>query len=452
MSNFRPVDRATPYLLPPSVDEWLPAGHLARFVVEIVDQLELRGLERAYRGSGRAAYHPAMLTALLIYGYATGTYSSRAIEKASHDSVAFRYIAANTHPDHDTLCAFRRRFLKEIEQLFVQVLQVAGEMKLVKLGTVALDGTKIHANASRHNALSYGRAQKIEAQLRDEVRDLLARAEAADSAPLPGGLSLPDELARREARLEAIAEAKAKIEARAAERLADEQRQYEERLAAREAKAKARGKRPGGRPPQPPAGGVHDTDQINLTDEESRIMPRSGGGGFDQCYNGQAAVDVDSMLIVGAHLSASPSDVRQLAPMLEQLSKVPDDVGHTATVLADAGYFSQANVERCLARKVRPLIARRRDQHYTPWLDRLAEPPPFDEAAGPVERMAHDMQTGEGRALYRLRKQTVEPVFGIIKSVMRFRQFLLRGLTKASGEWNLVAMAWNIRRMAVLAG
>lgn len=452
MSNFRPVDRATPYLLPPSVEDWLPADHLARFVVEIVDQLDLRGLERAYRGSGKAAYHPTMLTALLIYGYATGTYSSRAIEKASYDSVAFRYIAANTHPDHDTLCAFRRRFLKEIEQLFVQVLQVAGEMKLVKLGTVALDGTKIHANASRHNALSYGRAQKIEGQLRDEVRDLLARAEAADSAPLPEGLSLPDELARREARLAAIADAKAKIEARAAERLADEQRQYEERLAAREAKAKAHGKRPGGRPPQPPAGGVRDTDQINLTDEESRIMPRSGGGGFDQCYNGQAAVDVDSMLIVGAHLSASPSDVRQLAPMLDQLAKVPDEVGLPATVLADAGFFSQANVERCLARKVRPLIARRRDQHYTPWLDRLAEPPPLDAAAGPVERMAHDRQTAEGRALYRLRKQTVEPVFGIIKSVMRFRQFLMRGLAKASGEWRLVAMAWNIRRMAVLAG
>ena len=253
MSNFRPVDRATPYLLPPSVDEWLPAGHLARFVVEIVDQLDLRGLESAYRGSGKAAYHPTMLTALLIYGYATGTYSSRGIEKASYDSVAFRYIAANTHPDHDTLCAFRRRFLKQIEQLFVQVLLVAGEMKLVKLGTVSLDGTKIHANASRHNALSYGRAQKIEAQLRDEVRDLLARAEAADSAPLPEGLSLPDELARREARLAAIADAKAKIEARAAERLADEKRQYEERLTAREAKAKARGKGPGGRPPQPAA-------------------------------------------------------------------------------------------------------------------------------------------------------------------------------------------------------
>lgn len=448
MSNFRPIDRATPYLLPPSVEEWLPDDHLARFVVEIVEQLDLSMLERAYRGSGKAAYHPAMLTALLIYGYATGTYSSRAIEKASHDSVAFRYIAANQHPDHDTLCAFRRRFLAEIERLFVQVLQIAGQMRLLKLGTVALDGTKLHANASRHNALSYGRAQKIEAQLRDEVRQLLARAEAADSAPSLAGLSIPEELARREGRLSAIAEAKAKIEARAAERHAEEQRQYAAKVAAREAKAK----RPGGRPPAPPTGGVRDTDQVNLTDEESRIMPRSGGGGFDQCYNAQAAVDTDSMLIVGARLTNTPVDARQLVPMLDELAKLPESVGRASRVLADAGFFSQANVEHSLGRGVEPLIARRRDQHYVPWFDRMTEPPPLDETAGSVERMVHRLRTSEGRALYGLRKQTVEPVFGIIKSVMRFRQFLLRGIKKVGGEWHLVAMAWNIRRMAVLAG
>ena len=318
------------------------------------------------------------------------------------------------------------------------------------MGTVALDGTKIHANASRHNALSYGRAQKIEEQLRAEVQELLARAEAADSTPLPAGLSVPEELARREDRLAAIAEAKAKIEARAAERHAEEQRQYEAKVAAREAKAKARGKRPGGRPPAPPTEGPRETDQINLTDEESRIMPRSGGGGFDQCYNAQAAVDTDSMLIVGASLTNSPVDVRQLAPMLDELSTRPD-LGRPSRVLADAGYFSQANTEHSHARGVEPLIARRRDQHYTPWLDRLVEPLPIDEAASPVDWMAHRLRTQEGRALYGLRKQTVEPVFGIIKSVMRFRQFLLRGLAKAKSEWNLVAMAWNVRRMAVLA-
>ena len=451
MTNFRTIDRGTPYLLPPSVDEWLPKDHLARFVVEIVDQLDLSALERVYRGSGKAAYHPAMLTALLIYGYATGVYSSRAIEKASYESIAVRYIAANEHPDHDTLCAFRRRFLNEIEKLFVQVLQIAKQMKLLRMGTIALDGTKIHANASRHNALSYGRAQKIEEQLRAEVKELLARAEAADSTPLPAGLSVPEELARREDRLAAIAEAKAKIEARAAERHAEEQRQYEAKVAAREAKAKVRGKRPGGRPPTPPTGGARDTDQVNLTDEESRIMPRSGGGGFDQCYNAQAAVDTESMLIVGARLTNSPVDVRQLAPMLDELSTRPETLGRPSRVLADAGYFSQANTEHSHARGMEPLIARRRDQHYTPWLDRLIEPPSINETASPVDRMAHRLRTQEGRALYGLRKQTVEPVFGIIKSAMRFRQFMLRGLAKAKSEWNLIAMAWNVRRMAVLA-
>ena len=319
-----------------------------------------------------------MLTALLIYGYATGMYSSRAIEKASYESIAVRYIAANEHPDHDTLCAFRRRFLSEVEKLFVQVLQIAKQMKLLRLGTVALDGTKIHANASRHNALSYGRAQKIEEQLRAEVQELLARAEAADSTPLPAGLSVPEELARREDRLAAIAEAKAKIEAR-------------------------------------------------------------------------AAVDTESMLMVGARLTHSPVDVRQLVPMLDELSTRPEPLGRPSRVLADAGYFSQANTEHSHAPGVEPLIARRRDQHCTPWLDRLVEPSPTEETASPVDRMAHRMRTQEGRALYGLRKQTVEPVFGIIKSVMRFRQFLLRGLAKMTSEWDMVAMAWNVRRMAVLA-
>lgn len=266
------------YLLPPSVDEWLPGDHLARFVVEIVEELDLSALSSQYRGSGCAAYHPQMLAALLIYGYATGTYSSRAIERACHDSIAFRYIAANTHPDHDTLCAFRRRFLKELERLFVQVLSIAQQMKLLKLGTIALDGTKMHANASRHNALSYQRAGQIEEQLKREVAQLLARAEHTDDEEAAAPLDIPAELARREARLAAIAEAKAEIERRAAERLAHEQSLYQARLAAREQKAKDSGKRPGGRPPAAPTGGVRPTDQVNLTDEESRIMPRSGGG------------------------------------------------------------------------------------------------------------------------------------------------------------------------------
>src|SRR6202044_1747621 len=278
MSNFRTIDRQTGFLLPPSVDEWLPERHLARFVVEGIDGLDLGARVGAYRGAGSAAHHPRMLLGVLVYGYATGVFSSRKLERATYDSVAFRFIAANDHPDHDTIAAFRRRFLKEIEGLFVQVLGVAREMGVLKLGTVALDGTKIHANASRHSALSYAHAGKIEAQLKAEVANLMARAEAADQADAPDGLSIPEELARRETRLAETASAKARIEARAKERHTREQTAYDEKIAAREAKTKATGKKPGGKPPAPPAAGPTPTDQVNLTDEESRIMPVAGGG------------------------------------------------------------------------------------------------------------------------------------------------------------------------------
>ena len=263
MANFRAIDRATPFLLPPSVEDWLPKDHLARFVVDIVDQLDLSELTRQYRGTGSAAYHPAVMLGLLIYGYATGVYASRRIEAATHESIAFRYIAANVHPDHDSLCTFRKRFLKQIEALFVQVLCIAGEMKLLKLGTIALDGTKVHANASRHSALSYGHAQKIEAQLEAEVKEMLARAEAADQEPLPKGMSIPKELARREERLAAIRQAKAQIEARAAERDAQEKADFDAKIKAREGKTARTGKKPGGKPPVPPKSGVRPTDQVN---------------------------------------------------------------------------------------------------------------------------------------------------------------------------------------------
>ncbi|WP_198324353.1 transposase, partial [Methylococcus sp. BF19-07] len=243
---------STGYLLPPAVDEWLPERHLARFVVEVIDKLDLSSMTRAYRGSGSASYHPAMLLGLLVYGYATGVFSSRKIERATYDSVAFRFIAANSHPDHDTLATFRRRFLEDIERLFVEVLMLAREMGLLKLGTVALDGTKIHANASRHAALSYEHANKLEAKLRQEVAELLALAEAEDRSDVPDGLSIPEELARREDRLAKIGAAKAKIEARAKARCAREQAEYEAKLAAREESAKI-GKKPGGKPPAPPA-------------------------------------------------------------------------------------------------------------------------------------------------------------------------------------------------------
>src|SRR5450755_3937526 len=322
MSNFRPIDRDTGFLLPPSVDEWLPERHLARFVVEVVGGLDLRLMTGSYRGSGEASYHPELLLGLIIYGYATGVFSSRKLERATYDSVAFRFIAANEHPDHDTIANFRRRFLPEIEALFVQVLDVAREMGVLKLGTVALDGTKIHANASRHSALSHEHASQIETQLKAEVADLLGRAEAADQADTPDGMSIPEELARREKRLGEIARAKAVIEARAKERHARERAEYEAKMAAREAKQARTAKKPGGRVPQPPVEGPLPSDQVNLTDEESRIMPMAGGG-FEQCYNAQAAVAADSLLVVATDVVQAPNDKQQIEPMLGKLTALP---------------------------------------------------------------------------------------------------------------------------------
>ncbi|MER9250097.1 IS1182 family transposase [Mesorhizobium sp. M0590] len=449
MSNFRMVDRTTGFLLPPSVDEWLPERHLARFVVEVVQGLDLRAMSGSYRGSGSASYHPKVLLGLLVYGYATGVFSSRKLERATYDSVAFRFIAANDHPDHDTIAAFRRRFLKELEGLFVQVLLLAREMGVLKMGTVALDGTKIHANASRHSALSYEHAGKIEAQLKAEVADLMAKAEAADQADLPDGFSIPDELARREERLSKLAEARAKIEARAKERHAREQAEYEAKLAARQEREKRTGKKPGGKPPSPPASGPSPTDQINLTDEDSRIMPVAGGG-FDQCYNAQAVVAEGSLLVVAAEVVQAANDKQQLEPMVDKLTALPEAVGSPDTLLADSGYFSAANVDACANAGIEPLIATGRQQHYPPLSERLAEPPPPPENPTSVEAMAHRLKTPDGKRLYALRKQTPEPVFGIIKSVLGFRQFSMRGHQKACGEWNLVTMAWNIKRMFAL--
>jgi transposase len=450
MTRFVVVNRDTAYLLPPSVDDWLPEDHLARFVVEIVDQLDLSELTRQYRGTGSDAYHPSVMLGLFIYGYATSVYSSRRIEAATYESIAFRYIAANEQPDHDSLCTFRKRFLKEIEALFVQVLCIARQMKLLKLGAIALDGTKIHANASRHSALSYGHAQKIETQLQAEVKELLARAEAADQEPLPEGLSIPEELSRREERLAAIREAKAQIEARAAERDAQAKAEFDAKMKARADKTARTGKKPGGKPPAPPSSGVRPTDQINLTDADSRIMPAKGKG-FEQSYNAQAAVDTESMLIVATTLAQVATDKQQVEPMLKVIAGLPEELGSVEQLLADNGYFSAANVEHCLQANIEPLLAAGRDKHHPHWENRFTEPPALAEPASEVDRMKHRLKTIQGRKLYGLRKQTVEPVFGIIKSVMGFRQFLLRGLDSVRGEWNLVTMAWNIKRIAVLA-
>jgi transposase/IS5 family transposase len=446
---FHPINRDTDYLLPPSVQDWLPESHLARYVVDVVEGLDLSALVRAYVGCGSEAYHPATLLSLLIYGYATGTFSSRKIERATYDSLAFRYIACNLHPDHDTLATFRKRFGQAFQSAFVQVLEVARENQLSRFGSVSLDGTKIHANASRHSALSYGHAEKIEAHLKAEVQELLALAEAADQSSVPDGVSLPDEIKRREDRLVAIATAKAKIEARAKERYEQEQAEHEAKLAARAKKEAETGKKPGGKPPIPPEAGPRAGDQINLTDEESRIM-KVAGGGFEQCYNAQALVDTESLLILATHVTQATNDKEQVAPMVARVQANPEGLNQPETLLADTGYFSQANVAACTAARMTPLIAVKRDEHHPDWRARFTEPVALAGDASPVAVMKHALKTRAGRAAYALRKQTVEPVFGIIKSVMGFRQFLLRGLENVQNEWTLVCLAWNLKRMAVL--
>ncbi|HEX7323998.1 MAG TPA: IS1182 family transposase [Rhodanobacteraceae bacterium] len=448
MDRFLVVDRGTDYLLPPSVEDWLPEAHLARFVVEVVDKLDLSALTRQYAGRGSAAHHPAVLLALLIYGYATGVHSSRKLERATYDSVAFRYVAANTHPDHDTLATFRRRFRTEIQALFVQVLVLAREMKLLKLGTIALDGTKLHANASKHRALSWQYALKIERQLRAEVERLLKLAESTDQQDIPDGMDLPAEIARRQERLQAIAAAKVKIQQRAAERHAQEQAAYVAKRERRQAQRDA-GKKPRGKEPEAPVAGPRDHDQVNLTDEESRIMPTAGGG-FEQCYNAQAAVDTDTLLVVTQHVTQAANDQHEVEPTLQQLASLPAVLGRVRTLLADTGYCSRVNACACSAAGIDPLLSPKRQDHHPAPEDRFAADPPAPEPTEPMARMLHQLKTQAGRARYRLRKQTIEPVFGIVKNVLGWRQLSMRGLAAAAGEWSLVTMAWNIKRMCVL--
>ncbi len=306
--------------------------------------------------------------------------------------------------------------------------------------------------AQRHHsrcALSHGHIAKLEAQLKAEVQELLALAEAADWANTPDGMSLPKELKLREDRLASMAAAKTKIAARAAQRYAREKAEFDEKMGKREAREKETGKKPRGKPPTAPEPGAKDSDQINLTDEESRIMPISGGG-FEQCYNAQAGVDAQTMLVVATTLTQAPNDKQQVQPMLKVLQEQAPKLGSARTLIADTGYCSGKNVEACEQAKIVPLIAVARQDHHPHWSERFAQPAPLKAGATPMDAMTHRLTTQVGRAAYAIRKQTVEPVFGIIKSVMGFRQFSLRGLRKVTGEWDLVCLAWNIKRMAVL--
>lgn len=449
--EFIPIDRDTPYIFPPCVQDYLAEDHLARFVVDIVEKLDLNKLSSVYAGKGSRPYHPALLVALLFYGYATGVFSSRKLEKASYDSIAFRYICANTNPDHDTIASFRKRFLKELESLFVDILLVAEAMGLVKLGSVSLDGTKIKANASKHKALSWEYANKLEEQLKDEVKQLLLLAEEADQSALPEEMDIPEELKRRKDRLVVIEQAKKEIQARARERFEREQEAYEEKVSKRKAYEEETGQKARGKKPAAPTQEPQPKDQVNLTDEESRIMPSSGGG-FEQGYNAQAGVDVDTHLIVEQHVTQHTNDKQEIEPALQNIAALPEELGEVENMLADTGYFSEANVERCNKVNISALIPEKRQKHNLPLKERFKEDPKPPQNPNSVQAMKHRMQTKEGKVLYAKRKSTVETVFGIIKQVQGFRQFLLRGFDSVQGEWSLVCIGWNIRRMHALKG
>ena len=446
-TQFVLVDRDTPSLFPPSVQDYLPEDHLARFVVDIVDQLDVSHLTAVYAGKGSRAYHPSMMLALLFYGYASGTFSSRKLEQATYDSIPYRYLCANTHPDHDSINTFRKRFLKELKGLFVDILVLAKTMGTLKLGTISLDGTKIKANASKHKALSWKHARKLEKQLKKEVEELMRLAEQADNSELPETLNIPQELARRESRLVAIARAKQEIEARAQRRYEQEQAEYEAKLAKRKQYTEQTGKKPLGRAPKLPVPGPGDKDQINLTDEESRIMPGSGGG-FEQSYNAQASVEIESGLIVTGHVTQQANDKLEVTPTLEQLRNQEERLGKVDNLLADAGYVSEKNIKAIEEEEITPYLSMHRERHNVSVLERFKSPsdePPDD--GDPVEAMKYRLSTEEGKALYAKRKSTIEPAFGIVKQVLGFRQFLLRGLESVNGEWDLVCIGYNLKKM-----
>lgn len=448
------IDRATPMLLPPDLRDWIPDNHLAHFVVEAVEGMDLRNIKVNHRGTGSEQYPPAMMLSLLIYCYAAGVFSSRQIEVATSENVAVRFITANTHPDHDTICTFRRENKALLEESFVKVLELAVELKLVKVGqiTVSLDGTKVAANASKHAAVSYERAGEQIALLEQEVQQLVAKAEAADSTPLADGLSVPEEIARRQERKAKLEAARGVIEQRAKERAQAQKAEVEQKKAVRQARREG-GEKVGGPEPREPSGQPEGKDQYNFTDPQSRIMKAGGGKDhFEQAYNAQAAVEVDSRLIVGQRVTEAPNDKKEL-PATVQAVKT-EVVGGVKTVLADSGFYSEAAVKEVEAGGgtiVLAAVERRNHHRRVEDLEQRMDPPHPGPEAGVMETMRWRLKTSTGQALYKLRQQTVEPVFGIIKEAMGFRRFLLRGLEKVSVEWTLVCVAYNMKRLHRLA-
>ena len=455
-ARFVTIDYDTPLILPPDLREWVPAGHLAHFILDAVEEMDLRQVQVNERGTGSEQYPPRMLLALLLYCYATGVFGSRRIEQATWDSVPVRMICGDTHPDHDTICTFRRENRGLLAETFVRVLELAQALKFLQVGqiTVAVDGTKVLANASKHAAVSYEHAGKTIQQLELEVEALLAKAEQSDSTPLEEGLTIPQEVQRRQARKAQLAAARAQIEARANARAAAEMAAYRATVSERAAQ-KERGEKPRGPEPKEPSLQPKASDQYNFTDPESRIMKAATGQHFEQSYNAQAAVEVDSRLIVGQRVSQAPNDKQEL---VSSVAAIAPPVESVAAVLTDSGFYSAEAVQRVertgegqpTGTTVYAAVEKKEHHRTVSDLEQKAEPDEPGPEASVSEVMKYRLQTAEGRAKYKLRQQTVEPVFGIIKSVLGFRQFLLRGLAKVELEWQLVCLAYNLKRLHLL--
>jgi transposase len=432
-----------------TIDDVLPDEHLARFIVSIVSLLDLRAIYRQYGAVGGEAYAPEVLLGLLLYGYVTGVFSSRQIEQATYDIIPFRFIAGGLHPDHDTIATFRQRFLTELKDVFVQVLVIAQQQGHLELGHISVDGSKVHADASKSKAVSWGYLPKLEQRLQAEVTELLALAEQADQDNLPAGMDVTAEIAFRQERLLNLKEAKAVLETRAQQRYEAEQAEYEAKLRARVEKARQQGGQPRGRAPKPPVAGPRAKDQYNFTDPDSAIMKNSNNGGFDQHYNTQAAVEHNSRLIVANTLSNHPVDTAEAVPTVDA---IPPELGKPKAAALDRNYFSPGNIDALESRGIEPYIATGREPHQRNWklfFGPAPVEPPAEEASA-IVKMAYKLRTEIGQAIYRLRKSTVEPVIGIIKDTLGFRQFSLRGLEAAAGEWNLVCLAYNLKRLHIL--
>jgi len=447
--QFKTVDYAASLQQTVTIAECLPPDHLARFIVSVIAVLDLSTIYAQYAPRGGEPYAPEVLLGLLLYGYVSGVFSSRQIERATYESIPFRYIAGGWHPDHDTIANFRKTFLAQMADLFVQVLLVAKEADVLQLGRISLDGSKVHADASKSKAVSYKRLLELERLLQQEVAELLALSAQAEAGTLPGTMDVQEELVLRHTRLANLAQAKKVLELRAEERYQAEKAEYEAKIQAREARAREENRKPRGRKPKPPQQpGPRDQDQYNFTDPDSRVMKNSTDKGFDQHYNVQVAVEQDSFLIVAHSLSNHPTDRHEALPTLDAIAP---EVGTPEAAALDTGYFSATNITAMEQRGIEPYIATGRDTHHKSWRSRFAESPaPPPEDASPMVKMAYKLKTEIGQEIYKLRKSTVEPVIGIIKEIMGFRQFSLRGLAAAAGEWCLVCLAFNLKRLHVL--